>query len=490
MRINRRISTGLLAAFVSVAGSGIAASASHAPPIITSPPAGAAVGSSTVSVRGTAAGDLLTIEVWEGVTLRASVTQTEGQWVAGVALPDGAHTLHTVGRDAANVASSPSDPVTFTVDTVSPGAAVITQPADGAVLTDATITVEGLAEPGARIEVAISTGVPFYATTNGSGEWRVTRIFTSTSHTLVATAIDPAGNRSSASPPTRITVDLIDPGAPVVYTPGEGQELNTSTLDVSGSAEPGATVTLSEGSVIATVTVASDGTWRSTLPFSHGSHALHVRTTDMSGRVGPPTYRTFFVDLIAPPQPMISTPGQDAVVANATTFTGVAEAGARVDLLPGNTHTSVAHAFADRYGYWTITKTVSHGYQEFRVRAQDQAGNRSPESDLRTFKADGDSPTVQITTREGALFLPGSPMRIEGTASDGIGVFAVELQFYDLLGKALPYRYAACGDCPGSSAVNWVSTWAPPTGRYIVKAIAIDRVGHRSEVSSISIVKL
>lgn len=467
------------------------ARASHEPPVITGPISGQAIGATAVTIDGTAAGDAVAVSVYEGAALLATTVVSGGRWSGSVSLPDGSHTVTARARDQANVLSAPSAPVTFTVDTAQPAVPVITAPEAGSTLTDSNITVEGIAEPLARVEVTVSTGGTFSATADTSGAWRATRTFTSTSHTLRATAIDAAGNRSGQGPAHTFTVDLIDPTAPVLYGPAQDEMFNVPNVRVFGSAEAGSTVTVYEGSALGSVTTASDGTWSMTLAFSEAAHSIQARARDAAGRTGQlSAYRRFRVDLTAPAAPVITSPAEGSFVTPDVTVSGMAEPGAQVDLLRSTGSSSFGHGTAGADGRWSIAVTLPHGERTISARARDRAGNLGPTAPVRTFTVDADTPVVSFETEEGTIFWPSDTSRLAGTAQDSIGVKAIELQFYDLLGRALPYQVAVCADCPEGTDVRWFNNYAPPRGRYVVKAYAIDRVKHRSEAAVITIVRL
>ncbi|MEB4901113.1 Ig-like domain-containing protein, partial [Pseudomonas aeruginosa] len=115
-------------------------------------------------------------------------------------------------------------------------------------------TLSGTAEPGATVSLTDGNGNPIgQVTADGSGNWSFTPGTPLANGTVVnATASDPTGNTSA---PASTTVDSVAPAAPVV-NPSNGAE-------ISGTAEPGATVTLTDGSgnPIGQVTADGSGTW-------------------------------------------------------------------------------------------------------------------------------------------------------------------------------------------------------------------------------------
>ncbi|OPE38657.1 hypothetical protein APB53_04085, partial [Pseudomonas aeruginosa] len=117
-----------------------------------------------------------------------------------------------------------------TVDAVAPNTPVV-NPSNGNLLN-------GTAEPGSTVTLTDGNGNPIGQTTaDGSGNWSFTPATPLANGTVVnAVAQDPAGN---TGPQGSTTVDAVAPNTPVV-NPSNGNLLN-------GTAEPGSTVTLTDG---------------------------------------------------------------------------------------------------------------------------------------------------------------------------------------------------------------------------------------------------
>lgn len=281
-RAKRLGGTILPLALALIAGS---AAASHAPPAITDPAPDAFVATGIVTVAGTAPGDAVAVRVFEGATLLAETGTLNGFWSVDVAFADGAHTITAKARDSGGGLSVASTPVTFTVDTIAPAPPVIASPPPGAVLAFSAVTVEGTAEPGARIEVASDVGATWTATASGTGAWLATRTVADATYTIRATATDRAGNTSLASPSRTFRVDTLAPQPPEILTPRPGSFTNLPAVQITGSSEPGSTVRVSEGAVIGTVVAAPGGTWSLAVTFADGAHTITARATDAAGHV-------------------------------------------------------------------------------------------------------------------------------------------------------------------------------------------------------------
>lgn len=469
-----------IAAVVTMLVGATATFAAHEPPVILTPAAGDAVSTSTVTVTGTAAGDAVLVRLFEGPTVLGETGPTLGHWSVAVPLGDGAHTVTARAQDTGASWSAFSGPVTFTVDTVPPVAPAIVSPPAGAVVPFANVTVEGNAEPGARVSVSISTGgAPMVAAADAAGNWEFTRHFADAPHTLTAVATDAAGNASPPSAAITFRVDTLTPAAPALDTPGHGATVRPHNLLVSGRAEPGAQVAVSEGVVIGTTTASTAGTWSITHTFTEGEHTISARATDAAGHTSAATQMTFTVDTLAPGIPVIAAPAEGAFVPRAFTVRGTAEPDATVQLL---FNTAVlAETAATGTGSWTTEMESFSGPKMLQARVRDAAGNIGGLSPLRSFTVDADHPSVTITAPDdGAIFLPTQRPTIRGTARDDLGVLAIELHFFDLLANDVLVRNAVCNACPAGTDVEWSFAHDLPPGRYTVKAWAVDRAGNRS----------
>ncbi|MFF6739886.1 Ig-like domain-containing protein, partial [Pseudomonas aeruginosa] len=163
-----------------------------------------------------------------------------GNWsfTPGIPLPDGT-VVNVVARSPSNVDSAPA---VITVDGVAPAAPVI-DPSNGT-------EISGTAEAGATVILTDGGGNPIgQATADGSGNWTFTPSTPLANGTVInAVAQDPAGNTSG---PASVTVDAIAPPAPVI-NPSNG-------VVISGTAEAGATVILTDGNGNPIGQVTADG---------------------------------------------------------------------------------------------------------------------------------------------------------------------------------------------------------------------------------------
>ncbi len=130
-----------------------------------------------------------------------------------------------------------------------------------------------------------------------------------------ATATDPAGNTSGQG---STTVDGVAPTTPTVNLS------NGSSL--SGTAEPGSTVILTDGNGNPIAEVTADWSFTPSTPLADGT-VVNATATDPAGNTGGQGSTT--VDAIAPATPTVN-------LSNGSSLSGTAEPGSTVILTDGN----------------------------------------------------------------------------------------------------------------------------------------------------------
>ncbi|MBG4565544.1 BapA prefix-like domain-containing protein [Pseudomonas aeruginosa] len=339
-------------------------------------------------LSGTAApGATVTLTDGNGNPIGQVTADGSGNWTftPSTPLPNGT----VVNATATDPSGNASSPASVTVDAVAPATPVV-NPSNGS-------TLSGTAEPGATVTLTDGSGNPIgQVTADGSGNWSFTPGTPLPNGTVVnATASDPTGNTSA---PASTTVDSVAPAAPVV-NPSNGAE-------ISGTAEPGATVTLTDGSgnPIGQVTADGSGNWSFTpsTPLADGT-VVNATATDPAGNTGGQGSTT--VDAIAPATPTVN-------LSNGSSLSGTAEPGSTVILTDGNGN-PIAEVTADGSGNWTYTPStpIANG-TVVNVVAQDAAGNSSPPA---TVTVDSSAPPAPVIN-------PSNGVVISGTAEAGATV--------------------------------------------------------------------
>ncbi|HEQ1959271.1 TPA: BapA prefix-like domain-containing protein, partial [Pseudomonas aeruginosa] len=386
-------------------------------------------------------GSSVTLTDGNGNPIGQTTADANGNWsfTPSTPLPDGT-VVNVVARDAAG---NSSPPASVTVDAVAPATPTV-DPSNGT-------TLSGTAEPGATVTLTDGNGNPIgQVTADGSGNWTFTPSTPLPNGTVVnATATDPSGNASS---PASVTVDAVAPATPVV-NPSNG-----STL--SGTAEPGATVTLTDGNgnPIGQVTADGSGNWSftPTTPLPNGT-VVNATATDASGNTSAGSSVT--VDSVAPATPVINP-------SNGTTLSGTAEPGSSVTLTDGNGN-PIGQVTADGSGNWSFTpSTPLADGTVVNATATDPAGNTSGQGSTTVDGVAPTTPTVNLSN--------GSSL--SGTAEPGSTVILTD-------GNGNPIA-----EVTADGSGNWTYTPSTPIANgTVVNVVAQDAAGNSSPGASVTV---
>ncbi|HBO5215465.1 TPA: BapA prefix-like domain-containing protein, partial [Pseudomonas aeruginosa] len=386
-------------------------------------------------------GSSVTLTDGNGNPIGQTTADANGNWsfTPSTPLPDGT-VVNVVARDAAG---NSSPPASVTVDAVAPATPTV-DPSNGT-------TLSGTAEPGATVTLTDGNGNPIgQVTADGSGNWSFTPGTPLANGTVVnATATDASGN---TSPGSSVTVDSVAPATPVV-NPSNGTTL-------SGTAEPGATVTLTDGNgnPIGQVTADGSGNWSFTpsTPLADGT-VVNATATDPAGNTSGQGSTT--VDGVAPATPTVN-------LSNGSSLSGTAEPGSTVILTDGNGN-PIAEVTADGSGNWTYTPStpIANG-TVVNVVAQDAAGNSSP----------GASVTVDSQAPAAPVLNPSNGTTLSGTAEPGATVTLTD-------GNGNPI-----GQVTADGSGNWSFTPGTPLANgTVVNATASDPTGNTSAPASTTV---
>ncbi|MCO1924089.1 BapA prefix-like domain-containing protein [Pseudomonas aeruginosa] len=398
--------------------------------------------SNGTTLSGTAEpGSSVTLTDGNGNPIGQVTADGSGNWsfTPGIPLPDGT-VVNVVARSPSNVDSAPA---VITVDGVAPAAPVI-DPSNGT-------EISGTAEAGATVILTDGGGNPIgQATADGSGNWTFTPSTPLANGTVInAVAQDPAGNTSG---PASVTVDAIAPPAPVI-NPSNG-------VVISGTAEAGATVILTDGNgnPIGQVTADGSGNWSFTpgTPLANGS-VINALAQDAAGNTSGPASTT--VDSVAPATPVLDP-------SNGTVISGTAEAGATVILTDGGGN-PIGQATADGSGNWSFTPgTPLTNGTVINAVAQDAAGNTSGPV----------STTVDAVAPATPVIDPSNGVELSGTAEPGVRVILTD-------GNGNPI-----GQTLADGSGNWTFTPGTPLANgTVVNAVAQDPAGNTSGPASTTV---
>jgi len=358
----------------------------------TTPPAApaATVDATGTIVTGTGEpGATVTVRDPGGVPIGTAVVAANGSYTATLSTAQlNGQLLQVTQADAAgNV--SPATPATAP-DITPPLAPAGTVSADGTAVT-------GTGEPGATVHVLNAAGTEI-GTAIVAGNGSFTAPLTPAQlngQVLTLSQTDPAGNHSPNV--TATAPDLTPPAAPVATVSGDG------TI-VTGTGEPGATVTVRDpsGTAIGTALVAANGAYAVTLTTPQGNGQTP------RPRAAPPAAPPPAPAVTAPDTPPPAPPAGVAINGEGTVVTGTGEAGAAVEVRSaGGTLLGTGTVAANGSFSVSLNDPQTPG-ETLSVALRDPAGNLSDAVpliapfDIEAFNntADASIDLVPVTTNE------------------------------------------------------------------------------------------
>jgi hypothetical protein len=387
------------------------------------------------------------------VTITGAATVEGGTWSYTLTqVPSDGQATLTVTATATiggtSVTSLPALGQTFTIDTTAPAVPAVA-------LAEDTGTVAGETSNGQVIVSGLEDGSTREYSLDGGENWDD---FTGDSFTLTGDAeysvivrqTDALGNTSAGSTPLAFTLDTTAPDVPTLEGYETGDVINAAQaalgVTVTGTVEPGATVTLSSGNASFTVTGdETDGSYSFTLYADQlpedGTYSISATATDGAGNTSEAvTIAGITIDTTAPQAPVIGVVSVDDVIGldeETVTITGTAEDGASVSVtFDGSTQVVTATGGA----FSVIFDTpVEDGPYTITATATDEAGNTGPEGSREI--------TVDLTVPPSAAQLIGSAMTLDEMES-ALTAFAAEQEgltipdgmLSSLAGDALIYR--------------------------------------------------
>jgi Bacterial Ig-like domain/FG-GAP-like repeat/Bacterial Ig domain len=411
--------------------------------------------------------------------------------------------MDTTGPTVTDVVDVSPDPRNTAVATVD---VVFSEPIDLSTFTSADVA---LTRDGNAIDL---TGALTTTFVSGS-TYRISGLgaFTSAegSYTLTANGgviQDLAGNLGSGSVSDTWLVDTTAPAAPAVtgITTDTGASssdgiTNDQTLLISGTADPGTTVTVFRGIFqIGTTTTNSSGLWtfdNTATTLSAGSYVYKARATDPAGNVSPdsPNFNVV-IDRTAPATPAVSgvtsdtgASATDGITNDQTLFiSGTAEAGSTVTVFRNSSQ--VGTTIASAGGAWTFDytgTTLSAGTYVFMVRATDVAGNSSTASPNFTVVVDTSIPASAIT----AIATDTGVSATDGITSDATMVISGTAEANSIV--TVVQDATAIGTTVATAAGTWSFDYTGMTlanGTYAFQVRASDLAGNAGPDSSVKTV--
>lgn len=314
-----------------------------------------------------------------------------------------------------------------------------------------SVTLTGHAQAGQEVTLYSDASSLGTVTADSNGNFTMSGVsLHSGANNITAHTTDPA-NVELISPTLVITADYEAPNAPVNLALAEvddtgasttdGKTSKTSGLTMTGTADPGATVVIYEGSTVLNSGKAdANGAFAIDVSLAQGDHALTAKITDLAGNQSTASDERV-ISVIAPPsvdlKPTISAVASDSGVLQPGAATSDTTPtltitlgkslpdGAQVEVLDGTTSLGYASGSGTDFSF-TPSTGLSEGSHAFTARVVDVAGSKGPVSvvrsvaidttapgaagklDLATADDTGRSSTDNVTSHDTALTLTGT----------------------------------------------------------------------------------
>lgn len=359
---------------------------------------GEAQAAAGVRVAGSALPDGVVTLTWATTPARQIRADALGNWsttYASAELPaaDGSTSLRAVVSDAGGVSGDPGTRTVF-IDRLTPATPIINLIAGNDVISAsealAGVSISGTAEAGSTVTITLASASKT-TQANASGAYSATfssaELPVSGSFPVLVRASDAAGN-VSADASRSVSVSTVSAATPVIGIVAGNDIVNAAEaaagVTVSGTAEAGASVRLSWGTAVHTVTANSAGAYSSLfsaaeLPADGGS-AVRAVVTNLAGSSSAEVSHAVSIDRTAPVV-SLATIASDGVVnylerSAGVSVTGSSEAGSSVTVTWGSASRSVS---ADGNGafsaFFDAASLPSSGSSSVSARATDAAGN-------------------------------------------------------------------------------------------------------------------
>jgi len=358
------------------------------------------------------------------------------------ALMDGSHTFKAVATDAAGNTTEVTN--TILVDTTEP-TVVITAPALAAT-TPLTTTVTGTTEADATVTVTIDSGLPseqvFNTTADANGDFSADVTVAEGPHTIDVLAVDPATNSATATSTFSAFAVALD-----LDTPADGSVVINDRPAISGTTEPGLTVTIVVDQGLAseeTITATADGNGDFYLfplvALADGMHTVTATVTDpISGAVVSKT-NTFEVDAVGLGVAIVA-PVQGATTNDSTpdiTGTTVPNTLVTVVVNPGTADEETLTTTSDTNGDWTVTPTaLADGSHEATASVSTLNGTISTASV--NFVVDTMLEISILSPPTGAVV--SAPVSVVGGQTEGMATVSVEIDGTTYVATVSPTGY-------------------------------------------------
>jgi large repetitive protein len=409
----------------------------------------------------------------------------------------------------------------LTFDTLAPGApsapTLATASDSGTAATDnltqvTTPTILGTAEAGATVKLYDGATQVGSTTADGSGHWSITTSTLSEGdHPLVAVAVDPAGNVSTASGELDVMVDTTAPTMVITSDAAALKAGQTATITFTFSEDPGATFTADDVAISGGTLGAISGTGLTrTAVFTPqanvnggtaGIAVAHGSYTDAAGNAGAAgTTPSLFFDTLAPTVTVSSDAAALKIGETATiTFTfsedpgttfawdgtsgSVAVAGGTLSAISGTGLTRTAVFTPDaNTNNGTASIAVAHGsYTD--AAGNDGGAAGTPSLVFDTLAPDAPSAPSLAAGSDSGTFANDHLTNVTTPTFTGTAEAGATVKLYD--GATL------VGSGTADGAGNWsITSSTLSDGNHSIAAVAVDAAGNASAASGGEVVTI
>lgn len=452
-----------------------------------------ASGLSTYAMAGACSENGRTVSITGAVS--AATACTAGAWSTTLnltSLSDGSATLSATQNDAAGNSTTVS--TSTIVDKTNPAVSLtsfnsgvykggasgsITWTATDTNLATAPISLLYSSDSGSTW-TSIATGL----SNSGTYTWTLPTV-NNTTMMIKVTAVDKAGNTTSAVSSSTFTIDSTAPTTSITSNPASPTNATTATFGFSGSDTGGSTVA-SYQCQLDSGGYSSCTSTKSYSSLTAGSHTFYVKATDAVGNAqSTATTYTWTVDLTAPTL-TITTPSTNGTVALATGLPSVTLAGAcsenGINVAITGAVTGSASCASGAWSTNLNLNSLSDGTATLTATQTDVAGNSTAVS--RTMIVDKTNPTVSLTSFNNGAYAGGSTVNITWSASDtNIATTPITLAYSTNSGSTWTTIAAA-------QANTGTYAWTLPTlntTTAMVKVTAVDAAGNSNSAQSASV---
>lgn len=238
---------------------------------------------------------------------------------------------------------------------------------------DAGATVSGTASPGSTLTVTPAEGPAFDVAVDTSGTWRFAAPMTTGQYSYSAVAH--RGFDRSETLSSSMTVVPAPTAAPVVTSPKPNASFDTSSVDVSGTGEPGSVIQIRGAAASTSTTVSSDGTWLAPIDMTVGYHIFQVTQTRPGAVASPAAAITFTVRPPSPSFTGIRDGGRYDQDTAPRSIEGEAMPGAKIAVTLDSV--TLPPVIADATGRWTSPLESALDVGSHQVRSTQQVNGIS-----------------------------------------------------------------------------------------------------------------